>query len=724
MVILMCLGCVAKEEKVCKTDADCEAGEVCIEGKCVTPQVDTTPLDTILTFYPAEVTNSKTAEFEFTCNEQNCTFECLLDSGSWKTCSSPKTYTGLSEGSHVFHVRAIDSAGNIDLTPAGYTWTIDTTPPDTTIISHPPNLSNSTFAVFEFTCNEQFCTFECQLDNGGWLPCMSPKIYTGLSEGPHTFYVRAMDSAGNIEPSPGNYSWSIGCPLVLWSHTTEWIVDSSPSIVDINNDGKLEVVIGSWDGKLYVLHGEDGSLLWAYTTAGDVSSSPALGDIDNDGKLEVVVGSAWGDNNIYALNGEDGSLLWKYLTGGPVFSSPSLGDIDNDGKLEVVVGSFDGKIYALDGENGSLLWSYVTENSVHASSPSLGDIDNDGKLEVVVGSWDHKLYALNGEDGSVLWFYATGGWVWSSPALGDIDNDEKLEVVVGSGDGNVYALNGEDGSILWNYTTGGAVDSSPALADIDNDGKLEVVVGSYDNNVYALNGEDGSLLWFYKTGGGMESPPTIGDIDNDGRLEVIIGAEDNNIYALNGEDGSLLWFYTTEGWVQSSPALGDINNDGKLEVVAGSFDGRVYAISTCVSVPSPSLLPWPELGNRGYNRTRNYDSWEMNDFITRPANIIELVRNGAIPGYIWKSGDVDYYSFLVTQPGVIKIDLKDIPSGTNYDLYLYDPTMTLIASSTNSGNFPEAITYSASATGTYFIRVDSSHGYSNTNPYSLYIKEE
>ena len=46
---------------------------------------------------------------------------------------------------------------------------------------------------------------------------------------------------------------------------------------------------------------------WYYTTGSKVYSSPALGDIDGDGQLEVVVGS-W-DGKVYALNGVDGSLL-------------------------------------------------------------------------------------------------------------------------------------------------------------------------------------------------------------------------------------------------------------------------------------------------------------------------------------------------------------------------------------------------------------------------------
>ena len=277
--------------------------------------------------------------------------------------------------------------------------------------------------------------------------------------------------------------------------------------------------------------GRGPTLLWSYTTGYYVFSSPALGDIDNDGKLEVVVGSF--DNKIYALNGEDGSLLWSYTTGHNVDSSPSLGDIDSDGKLEVIMGSWDNKIYALNGEDGTLLWNYQIESAVDTTSPSLGDIDNDGKLEVVVGSYDGKIYTLNGENGSLLWSFQTGGSVYSSPAIADINNDGRFEVVAGSFDNKIYALNGEDGSLLWSYKTEGEVRSSPALGDIDNDGKLEVVVGSYDNKIYALNGEDGSLLWSYETGYDVDSSPALGDIDNDGKLEVVVGSLDHKIYALS-----------------------------------------------------------------------------------------------------------------------------------------------------------------------------------------------
>jgi len=316
--------------------------------------------------------------------------------------------------------------------------------------------------------------------------------------------------------------------------------------------------------------------LWEFTAGNIIFSSPALGDIDGDGKLEVVVGSL--DSKLYALNGEDGSKLWEFTAGDGIYSSPALGDIDGDGKLEVVVGSWDNKLYALNGEDGSKLWEFTTGEEIY-SSPALGDIDGDGKLEVVVGSLDDKLYALNGEDGSKLWEFTTGFDVNSSPALGDIDGDDKLEVVVGSLDGNVYALNGEDGSKLWEFTTGDSIFSSPALGDIDGDDKLEVVVGSLDSKLYGLNGEDGSKLWEFTTGDEVNSSPALGDIDGDDKLEVVVGSWDSKLYGLNGEDGSKLWEFTTGDSIFSSPALGDIDGDGKLEIVVGSRDNKLYALN-------------------------------------------------------------------------------------------------------------------------------------------------
>ena len=58
------------------------------------------------------------AKFKFTSTEAGSTFQCKLDRKPFKSCRSPKKYSGLKPGKHVFKVRAIDAAGNTDSSPA------------------------------------------------------------------------------------------------------------------------------------------------------------------------------------------------------------------------------------------------------------------------------------------------------------------------------------------------------------------------------------------------------------------------------------------------------------------------------------------------------------------------------------------------------------------------------------------------------------------------------
>lgn len=85
----------------------------------------------------------------------------------------------------------------------------DTTPPNTILASTPPTKTTSTSATFTFNSTESGSTFECKLDAGSFESCASPKTYSGLSKGKHTFSVRAKDAAGNLDPTPASFSWSI-----------------------------------------------------------------------------------------------------------------------------------------------------------------------------------------------------------------------------------------------------------------------------------------------------------------------------------------------------------------------------------------------------------------------------------------------------------------------------------------------------------------------------------
>jgi len=349
----------------------------------------------------------------------------------------------------------------------------------------------------------------------------------------------------------GNLLWSF-----KWNYDLDGVVANDRFVAFTSDDGWVFV----FDHK--------GNLLWKKRVSNTWNLFFSTVDLNGDGYPDLVVGSR--DGYLYALNGENGSLR-KFKIGKYIWSSPAIGDVDGDGKLEVVFGSGDGYLYALNGENGSLLWKFKTGNWIVSllrelkivnwigslplwnwelktgnwigSSPAIADIDGDGKLEVVFGSGDHYLYALNGEDGSLLWKFKTGGAIWTSPAIADIDGDGRLEVVFGSEDNYLYALNGEDGSLLWKFKTGFFVNSSPAIADIDGDRKLEVVFGSYDHNLYVLNGEDGSLLWKFKTGNWIASSPAIGDVDGNGKLDVAVASFDGYLYLFEAtkRGGRVVW---------------------------------------------------------------------------------------------------------------------------------------------------------------------------------------
>ena len=176
--------------------------------------------DTTITAGPSGATNNASPSFSFTSTPTGGTFECKLDGpggtvGTWAACTNPKAYASLANGSYTFNVRAT-VGGVTDPTPATRAFSVDTTPPETTIDSGPTGTITVNNASFGFS-SEANATFQCKLDGPGgttgtYAGCTSPKAYSSLANGSYTFSVRATDTVGNVDPTPATRAFTVSVP--------------------------------------------------------------------------------------------------------------------------------------------------------------------------------------------------------------------------------------------------------------------------------------------------------------------------------------------------------------------------------------------------------------------------------------------------------------------------------------------------------------------------------
>jgi hypothetical protein len=253
-------------------------------------------------------------------------------------------------------------------------------------------------------------------------------------------------------------------------------------------------------------------------------STPTFVDIDNDGDIDVFIGAGDGNINYYKNTGSNSSPTFTAQTGDNnsfngvdfgAYSTPTFVDIDNDGDFDAFIGKYAGSInyYKNTGSNSSPTFTEQTGgnnpfNGVdvgNLSTPTFVDIDNDGDFDVFIG--EHA--------GNINYYKNTGSN--SNPTF-----------TAQTGDNNSF--NGVD--------VGGF--SAPTFVDIDNDGDFDAFIGEYTGtiNYYENTGSNSSPTFTEQTGGnnpfngvdvGANSIPTFVDIDNDGDFDVFIGEKDGNI---------------------------------------------------------------------------------------------------------------------------------------------------------------------------------------------------
>lgn len=161
----------------------------------------------------ANPTNITTAPFVFT-GPSGANFQCQLDSAAFAPCTTPKSYSALTQGAHTFAVRSVSGSGVSSATTSG--WIVDTiAPPAPHLVQKPDDPTFNATNTFTWTEAEVGASFQCSFENGSWTPCSSPYSYVIVTSnyGQHQFSVRAVDAAGNVSAATSySYKYAKGLP--------------------------------------------------------------------------------------------------------------------------------------------------------------------------------------------------------------------------------------------------------------------------------------------------------------------------------------------------------------------------------------------------------------------------------------------------------------------------------------------------------------------------------
>jgi hypothetical protein len=308
------------------------------------------PLVSILSG-PSNPSSNGAPTFTFSSVDPTATFECDLDGAGYSACSSPKSYTLLAQGAHAFHVRALDLLGNIGVVST-HNWTIDTTAPTATIVQRPSPLSKNSAPSFTFSANETGSTFACSLDNAAFAPCTSPKAYTGVADGSHTFAVQATDAAGNTG-APASATWTIDTTAPTGSITAPADGSTVSATVNVTANATDAVAVAGVQFKLdgVNLGAEDTTapygVSWDTTTAtagahtltavardsaGNLGSLPLVGvtvsNTDPNAFKKVDLGGGFVDANTHNLVRTSANRVYVFAADdGPVWQKTGQGII-------------------------------------------------------------------------------------------------------------------------------------------------------------------------------------------------------------------------------------------------------------------------------------------------------------------------------------------------------------------------------------------------------------
>ena len=343
-----------------------------------------------------------------------------------------------------------------------------------------------------------------------------------------------------------------------WEHTSSAFGDfaapevgeqSAMLLLDIDKDGKDEIIVGGWGDTSVVWYKQTGNTWERYLL--DNSKSPCIGgtfyDLDEDGDQDILLGGAWQSNEIWWWENPyphyEPQKPWEKYTirdkGEKGYHNQIFGDFDGDGKTELVLwNKRSGKLLISDLPSmpkEKSAWKFMAiwewDGQLNYEGLAKGDIDQDGKEDIIGGGFwfEHK-------DEKNFEAHKIDDYGQSGSAVGDLIKGGRLEVVLSSADG-VGALN------LYSWTEGNWIKTTLInevihghtiqVVDIDMDGNLDIFCAEMVE--WAGENNPGSKTWIlYGDGTGSFSKELlneandignheskVGDVDGDGRPDII-----------------------------------------------------------------------------------------------------------------------------------------------------------------------------------------------------------
>jgi hypothetical protein len=376
------------------------------------------------------------------------------------------------------------------------------------------------------------------------------------------------------------------------------------AVGDINNDGKLDIVVADTgtNNVLILLGYGNGSFATSMAISTGDNSWPtaiAIADFNKDDSLDVAV-TTFESNKVGILLGYgNGSFapITTYPTG--IGSHPvaiTVSDFNKDDRLDIAVVNRDTfNIGILLGFGNGSFANQVTYSTGPLSFPNsivVSDVNSDGRLDIIATNNNGNsisIFVGNG-DGTfgVIQKYTTGSG--SDPTyvtVGDFNNDNRLDIaVVNFGTENVLVYFGFEHGFFYTgvpYSTGiGSGPMSLAIGDFNNDSRLDFVTANFlTNDIGVFLGYGNTLfgsLGVYATG--FESQPydaAIGDFNNDGRTDIAVANYGTNNVGILLNQGisnfNNMTTYSTEvGSAPCSVAVGEFNNDNHLDIIVANCE--------------------------------------------------------------------------------------------------------------------------------------------------------